>query len=72
MWSSHYMIFSLLSKCIFPSCDAGGPDHICSDGKCYSESGCPLGHIIISNNSCTCVEACTNPMTSHLQVMIKI
>ena len=53
---------------MFPSCDNGGLDHVCNDGKCYSQSGCPTGHTIISNNSCTCVNACTGTSTSNLQV----
>ena len=49
-----------------PSCSSG-PDHICSDGKCYSQSGCPTGYTIVSTGTCRCSTACSGT-TSSLQV----
>ena len=50
-----------------PICDFG-PDHICSDGKCYSQSGCPMGTWEVSTSSCTCSSACNGISNSYLQV----
>ncbi len=50
-----------------PACGSG-PDHLCSDGKCYSQSGCPMGTFLVSNNTCTCSSACNGTITSYLQV----
>ena len=47
-----------------------GNDHVCSDGKCYSQSGCPTGTFLISNNTCTCGSKCSGTNTSLLQVVI--
>ena len=62
-----------MSKCqeASPSCTIGGPDHICSDGKCYSQSGCPTGTWLVSNGTCTCSSACNGTSTSYLQVKIE-
>jgi hypothetical protein len=60
------------SKCTspIPSCNPG-PDHICSDGKCYSQSGCPISTFLVSNNTCTCSSAC-NGIFSSLQVNLNL
>ncbi len=49
-----------------PSCTTG-PDHLCSDGKCYSQSGCPTG-FTITNTTCRCGSQCSGS-TSTLQVL---
>ena len=59
-----------------PSCSSG-PDHICSDGKCYSQSGgCPTGYTIVSNGTCSCENGCSgtcpNTCTSSVQVNLFI
>ena len=65
--------FNILKKCSapIPICDSG-PDHICSNGKCYSQSGCPLGTTQMSTGTCTCSNACNGTSTSYLQVNITI
>ena len=50
-----------------PTCSSG-LDHICSNGKCYSESGCPMGTTLVSTGTCTCSVACNETSTSFLQV----
>ena len=50
-----------------PSCTTG-PDHLCSDGKCYSQSGCPTG-FTITNTTCRCGNQCSGTSTSSLQVL---
>ena len=51
-----------------------GSDHLCSDGKCYSKSGCPTGYTVLSSFNCTCGHncsgTCSNTCTSSLQVFI--
>jgi hypothetical protein len=51
-----------------PTCTPGGPDKICSDGKCYlSTSACPTGTFLATLKACTCASNCT-ATTSSLQV----
>ena len=54
-----------------PTCIIGGPDRICSDGKCHV-NGCPVGTTQVSAGTCTCASACNgtcpNDCTSSLQV----
>ena len=59
----------LILKCSapIPTCTSG-PDHICSDGICYSQSGCPTGTWLVSSGTCTCSVACNGTSTSSLQV----
>ncbi len=54
-----------ISTTRLPSC-ISGPDHLCSDGKCYSQSECPTGHTVISYNSCSCNTSCTGTCPSCL------
>ncbi len=49
------------------SCTSG-PDHLCSDGKCYSQKGCPTNLFFLSNNTCRCGIQCSGISTSSLQV----
>ena len=51
-----------------PTCSSG-PDHICSDGKCYSQAGCRMGTTEVSNGTCTCSNACNGTGNSYLQVI---
>ena len=51
-----------------PTC-SNGPDKICSDGKCYSQSGgCPANTTQVSSSTCTCSTSCSGS-TSSLQVI---
>ena len=61
-------------KC--PTC-VGGPDNICSDGKCYVNGvGCPIGTVPVGTGACTCSYKCSasskfcskGQCTSSLQV----
>ena len=62
-------VFFLKCTSPIPSCTSG-LDHICSDGKCYSQNGCPMGTSQVSSGSCTCSTSC-NSTESSLQVNLK-
>ncbi len=69
-FKSKFLKILCLLKCSIkiPACGSG-PDHICSDGKCYSQSGCPMGTFLVSNNTCTCSSACNGTSNSYLHVI---
>ncbi len=53
------------------SCKSG-PDHLCSDGFCYTGNKCPNGTTIVNNATCSCGNGCSgtcpDTCTSSLQV----
>ncbi len=64
--------FSFKCQSVEATCTPGGPDKICSDGKCYlSTSACPSGTFLVTQNACTCAFNCT-ATTSSLQVYLII
>ncbi len=72
IWSfNSLLIFYNFLKCSIPSCTSG-PDHLCSDGFCYTGSQCPNGTTIVNNATCTCGNDCSgicpDTCTSGLQV----
>jgi hypothetical protein len=68
---TNYLVFKTFYKCSIPSC-ISGPDHLCSDGYCYTGNQCPNGTTKINSVTCTCGNDCSgtcpDTCTSSLQV----